>query len=64
MSGIGGSYSKQVLKEFNIDVARSRLVVGVDMGHKRVSRAVYSFTDDTAVLFLSLRVFVSDVPLQ
>lgn len=52
------------LKELNVDVSRSGLVVGVDMRHERVPRAVHAFADDATVLLLSLGMFVRDVPLQ
>lgn len=60
----GMGQSEQVLKEFNVDVAGPRLMVGVDVGHQRVSRAVHAFADDAAIFLLSLRMFVSDVSLQ
>jgi hypothetical protein len=39
-------------------------VVGVDVRHETVARAIDTFTDDTSVLFLALRVLVRNVPLE
>ena len=52
------------LKEFNVNFSRPCFVVGVDVRHETVARAIDTFTDDTAVLFLALRVLVRNVPLE
>ena len=39
-------------------------MVGVDVGHETVARAIDTFADDAAVFFLALCVFVCNVPLE
>lgn len=50
-------------KELNVNVARSALMIGIDMSHQGVTRAVYSLADDTSVLLLSFSVLVGNVAL-
>jgi hypothetical protein len=57
-------YFKIFLKEFNVNFSRPCFVVGVDVRHETVARAIDTFTDDTAVLFLALCMLVCNVPLE
>lgn len=54
----------QWLKELNVDVPGPRLVVRIDVRHKRVPGAVYALADNASIFLLSFGVLVGDVPLQ
>lgn len=56
-----------VLEELNIlhlHFHWTRLVVGVDVRHQGVPRAIDSLTNDATILFLSFRVLISDMSFQ
>lgn len=57
-------HCKFILKEFNVYVHRARLVIRVDVGHERVTRAVYTFANDATILLLAFGVFVGNMALQ
>lgn len=50
--------------ELNVNVAGSALMIGIDMGHQGVTRAVDPLADDASVLLLSLGVLVGHVALE
>lgn len=57
----------ELIVQFNVlhfHLAGSRLVVRVNVGHQRVSRAVHSFADDTTVFLLAYGMFVGNVTLE
>lgn len=56
--------SLKVLNVLHIELARSRLVVRVDVRHERVTRAIDPFADDAPIFLLAFRVLIGNVPLQ
>lgn len=54
----------EVLNVLHVHFAGTRLVIGVDVRHERVSRAIDPFADYAPVLLLAFRVLVGNVPLQ
>lgn len=58
---LSGFLSLEIFNVFDVQFAGPRLVICVDVRHQRISGTVNALANNTAVLFLSLRMLVGDV---